>query len=60
VEDGDDMRLRERRRPRVRDRARRRQGRATISKKWFRVRESYGIDVAVDADVAIDSLSSRD
>ena len=41
---------------------------ATISKKWFRVRESYGVDVAADADiplilaitVAIDSLASRD
>ena len=39
---------------------------ATISKKWFRVRESYGVDVAADADiplilaitVAIDSLTS--
>ena len=41
---------------------------ATISKKWFRVRDSYGVDVAADADiplilaitVAIDSLTSRD
>jgi uncharacterized protein YxjI len=41
---------------------------ATISKKWFRVRESYGVDVAAGEDtalilaitVAIDSLTSRD
>ena len=41
---------------------------ATISKKWFRVRESYGVDIASDADiplilaitVAIDALTSRD
>ena len=40
---------------------------ATISKKWFRVREAYGVDVAAGEDtalilaltVAIDSLSSR-
>ena len=40
---------------------------ATISKKWFRVRETYGVDVAAGEDtplilaitVAIDSLSSR-
>ena len=40
---------------------------ATISKKWFRVRESYGVDVAAGEDaalvlaltVAIDSLTSR-
>jgi uncharacterized protein YxjI len=41
---------------------------ATISKKWFRVRESYGVDVAAGEDVplvlaitvAIDSLTTRD
>jgi uncharacterized protein YxjI len=41
---------------------------ATISKKWFRVRESYGVDIASDDDVplilaitvAIDSLTTRD
>jgi uncharacterized protein YxjI len=41
---------------------------ATVSKKWFRVRESYGVDVAAGEDtalilaitVAIDSLTSRD
>ena len=41
---------------------------ATISKKWFRVRESYGVDVAPGEDaplilaitVAIDSLTTRD
>jgi uncharacterized protein YxjI len=41
---------------------------ARISKKWFRVRESYGVDVAEGQDVplilaitvAIDSLTSRD
>jgi uncharacterized protein YxjI len=40
---------------------------ATISKKWFRVRESYGVDIAAGEDaalilaitVAIDSLTSR-
>ena len=40
---------------------------ATVSKKWFRVRESYGVDVAAGEDtalilaitVAIDSLTSR-
>ena len=40
---------------------------ATISKKWFRVRETYGVDVAAGEDtplilaitVAIDSLSTR-
>jgi hypothetical protein len=40
---------RKRRRPRVRDRARRRH-RRTISKKWFRVRDSYGVDVATGED----------
>jgi uncharacterized protein YxjI len=41
---------------------------ATISKKWFRVRDSYGVDVAAGEDaalilaitVAIDSLTTRD
>jgi len=41
---------------------------ATISKKWFRVRESYGVDIAPGEDVAlilsitvaIDALTSRD
>jgi uncharacterized protein YxjI len=41
---------------------------ATISKKWFGVRESYGVDIASDEDVplilaitvAIDSLTTRD
>jgi uncharacterized protein YxjI len=41
---------------------------AKISKKWFRVRESYGVEVAAGEDaalilaitVAIDSLTSRD
>jgi uncharacterized protein YxjI len=41
---------------------------ATISKKWFRVRECYGVDVAAGEDtplilaitVAIDSLTTRD
>ncbi len=41
---------------------------AKISKKWFRVRESYGVDVAAGEDaalilaitVAIDSLTTRD
>jgi len=41
---------------------------ATISKKWFRVREPYGVDVAAGEDtplilaitVAIDSLTTRD
>jgi uncharacterized protein YxjI len=41
---------------------------ATISKKWFRVRESYGVDIASGEDiplvlaitVAIDALTSRD
>ena len=41
---------------------------ATISKKWFRVRESYGVDVAAGEDaglilaitVAIDSLTTHD
>jgi uncharacterized protein YxjI len=41
---------------------------AEISKKWFRVRDSYGVDVASGEDaplilaitVAIDSLTSRD
>ena len=40
---------------------------ARVSKKWFRVRESYGVDVAAGEDaalvlaitVAIDSLTSR-
>ena len=40
---------------------------ATISKKWFRVRESYGVDVAAGEDtalilaitVAIDALTTR-
>ena len=40
---------------------------ARISKKWFRVRESYGVDIATGEDaalilaitVAIDSLSTR-
>jgi uncharacterized protein YxjI len=40
---------------------------ATISKKWFRVRDSYGVDVAAGEDVplmlaitvAIDSLTTR-
>ena len=40
---------------------------ATISKKWFRVRDTYGVDVAAGEDtplilaitVAIDSLSTR-
>ncbi len=41
---------------------------AKISKKWFRVRESYGVEVAAGEDapfilaitVAIDSLTTRD
>jgi len=41
---------------------------ATISKKWFRVRESYGVDIAAGEDaslvlaitVAIDALTTRD
>ena len=41
---------------------------ATVSKKWFRLRESYGVDVMAGEDiplilaitVAIDSLTSRD
>ena len=41
---------------------------ATVSKKWFRVRESYGVDIAAGEDVAlilaitvaIDALTSRD
>jgi uncharacterized protein YxjI len=41
---------------------------ATISKKWFRVRDSYGVDMAAGEDaplilaitVAIDSLTTRD
>ena len=41
---------------------------ASISKKWFRVRDSYGVDVAAGEDVpfilaitvAIDSLTTRD
>ena len=41
---------------------------ATISKKWFRVRESYGVDIAAEENaplllaitVAIDSLTTRD
>ena len=41
---------------------------ATISKKWFRVRESYGVDIAAGEDaplilaitVAIDSLTTSD
>jgi uncharacterized protein YxjI len=40
---------------------------ARISTKWFRVRESYGVDIAAGEDaalilaitVAIDSLSTR-
>ena len=38
----------------------------TISKKWFRVRDSYGVDVAAGEDVAlaltiaIDSMTTRD
>ena len=41
---------------------------ATISKRWFRVRDAYGVEVAAGEDVplilavtvAIDALSSRD
>ena len=41
---------------------------ATISKKWFRVRESYGVEVATGEDaplilaitVAIDALTTGD
>ena len=41
---------------------------ATISKKWFRIRDAYGVDVAPGEDaalilaltVAIDSLTTRD
>ena len=41
---------------------------ATISERWFRVRESYGVDVAAGEDVAlilavtvaIDSMTTRD
>jgi uncharacterized protein YxjI len=41
---------------------------ASISKKWFRVRESYGVDVTAGEDVplilaitvAIDALTTRD
>jgi uncharacterized protein YxjI len=41
---------------------------ATISKKWFRIRESYGVDIAAGEDtalilaitVAIDALTTRD
>ena len=40
---------------------------ATVSKKWFRVRDTYGVEVAADADqalilavtVAVDDLSDR-
>src|SRR5829696_8114275 len=40
---------------------------ATISKKWFRVRDAYGVDIAAGEDtplilaitVAVDSLSTR-
>ena len=40
---------------------------ATVSKKWFRVRDTYGVEVAADADqalilavtVAVDDLSHR-
>jgi uncharacterized protein YxjI len=40
----------------------------TISKKWFRVRDSYGVDIAAGEDaslilaitVAIDALTTRD
>jgi uncharacterized protein YxjI len=41
---------------------------ATVSKKWFRVRESYGVDVVAGEDVAlvlaitvaIDALTTHD
>jgi uncharacterized protein YxjI len=41
---------------------------AKISKKWFRVRDAYGVDIAAGEDtalilaitVAIDSLTGRD
>ena len=54
-------------RPRVRDRARRRHVVASISKKWFRVRDTYGVEVAAGEDealllaltVAIDDLARR-
>ena len=32
---------------------------ATISKKWFRVRESYGVDVTADEDVAHEVLGGH-
>jgi uncharacterized protein YxjI len=40
---------------------------ATISKKWFRVRESYGVEIVADEDtalilaltVAIDAMTTR-
>jgi uncharacterized protein YxjI len=41
---------------------------ATVSKKWFRVRESYGIEIRAGEDeplllsvaVALDRMTSRD
>ena len=41
---------------------------ATVSKKWFRVRDSYGVDIAAGEDtalllaitVALDALTTRD
>ena len=55
------------RRPRVRDRARRRHAVATVSKRWFRVRDTYGVEIAPGEDdalvlaitVCIDALSDR-
>ena len=43
---------RQHRRPRVRDRARRRH-RREVSKKWFRVRDTYGVEVEDGQDVAL-------
>ena len=68
VEHGEDhQRQGQHRRPRVRDRARRRTV-AEISKRWFRVRDTYGIEVApgendaliLAATVCIDEMTTRD
>ena len=56
------------RRSRVRDRARWRPRSPEISKKWFRVRETYGVEIGPDQDVplllavtvCIDALTSPD
>ena len=57
---------REPRGPRVRDRGRARKV-AEISKKWFRVRDTYGVEIEADQDVpmilaitvAVEDLTSR-